>query len=133
MATKTATRVLCGMAGALLIVMAVALAVFGAAAAFGSYYDGPPIRFGVIPGPLFTIGRHLVARGIWDQKQRPWVVTIGDYLGDTLLVTGLICALDGVWARDAEASGTAMLLFLGGVAVYIASFLLARTLLKSDE
>ena len=56
--------------------------------------------------------------------------------GPTLMLERGVCiygTLYGVWARDAEASGTAMLLFLGGVAVYIASFLLARTLLKSDE
>ena len=128
MATKTTIRVLCGIAGALLIVMAAALVVFGAAAAFGSYYDGPAIRFGIIPGPLFTIGRHLVARGIWDQTERHWAITTGDYLGDILVVMGLICALDGVWARDTEASDIAILLLFGGAAVYIASLLLARTL-----
>ncbi len=133
MTTKTALRVLCGTAGALLVLMAIALAVFCAAAAFGSYYGGPATLCGIIPGPLFTIGRHLVARSIWDQKRRPWAITFGDYVGDTLVAMGLICALDGAWARDTEASGTSVLLFLGGAAVYVASFLSARSLPGSED
>ena len=124
MTMGTGTRILCAVAGALLIAMAVFLVFFAAAAAFGSYYDGPATIFGVIPGPLFTIGRRLVARCFRDYEQRPLAITVGDYLGDTLVAMGAISALDGSWANDAEASSAATLLFLGGAAVYICIYLL---------
>jgi hypothetical protein len=123
---KTGTRILCGIAGALLIVIAAYMVFFLAAAAFGSYYDNPATSLGVIPGPVFTIGRHLLARCFHDSGERPLAVTIGDYLGDTLIAMSLISALDGIWANDADASSAAVLLLFVATAVYVCSFLLSR-------
>ena len=126
MTMKKATRVLCGIAGALLVAMAALLVLFLAAAAFGSYYDGPATSWGVIPGLLFTTGRHLAARCLTNYERRPLTVTIADYLGDALVAMGVIAALDGSWAHDAEASMVAMLLLFGGAAVYACAYLLPR-------
>jgi hypothetical protein len=130
---NTGTRILCGIVGGLLIAMAAMLVFFAASAAFGSYYENPATILGVIPGPLFTMGRHLVARCSRDYERRPLVVTIGDYLGDTLVAMALISALDGVWASDASASDGATMLLLAGVAVYVFSRYLSRSRRTSGE
>lgn len=126
MAMKTGMRILCAIVGGLLITLAAMLVFFVAGAAFGSYYGGPATELGIIPGPLFTIGRHLLARCSRGYERPPLTITIGDYLGDTLIAMGLISALDGAWAQDTEASNAAVLLLLAGAAVYICSFLLSR-------
>ena len=126
MTMKRGMRVLCGVAGALLVAMAALLVFFLAAAAFGSYYDGPATSWGVLPGLLFTTGRHLGARCLADYERRPLAATIADYLGDTLVAMGVIAALDGIWAHDAEALNVATLLLLGGAAVYTCAYLLPR-------
>lgn len=133
MTMRTGTRVLCGIVGGLLIMMAAFLVFFLAATAFGSYYDNPATSLGVIPGPLFTMGRHLLARCFHGSGERPLAVTIGDYLGDTLVAMGLISALDGTWANDADASGAAVLLLLAATAVYVCSFYLSRSRRASEE
>lgn len=121
---KTGMRIIYGVAGVLLITTAACLVFFAAAAAFGSYYDGAPTLFGVIPGSLFALGRHLVAHCFPSYEKPSLTTTIGDYLGDTLVAMGMISALDGSWAHDAEASSVATLLLLGGAAVYFCIYLL---------
>lgn len=132
MTKETVVRLLCGLAGVMLSLAAIAFAVMMAAAADGSYYDGPAWQGGIMSSPLITIGRHLVARCVRGKGRQPLAISIGDYLGDALIATSFVCALDGVWMRDTDATVAAMVLLFGGIVVYSSSCLLARILQKSE-